>query len=228
MLVGVVGANHVGVVEQADDLHLAKESSDGMLRRDAHRQDDLERDHAIHQSMPRLEHSSHGAGANVLQQHVASIGQSRSLPHQQPTRLQERQHPVLDELVGQDRGRNIPRLSPVGRTATNVPQHRLGENSQLLDSREEFRARKAVGDGIGLGGHSAIAPSIMPVERADDKRRHHQIITRPDGSMCGSFWVAREPQPPAGIVCNNTLANIQISRAVRWGGERRTSRIILG
>ena len=126
--------------------------------------------------MSRLEHPPHGAGANVLQQHVTSIGQSRSLPHKQPTRLQERQHSVLDELIGQDRSRNILSLRSIGRTATNVPQHRLGEDSQLLNSREEFRARKAVGDGIGLGGHSAIAPGIMPAERADDKRQHHQNI----------------------------------------------------
>ena len=60
-LVRVEGADHVGVVENADNLHFEEEPRDGMLRGCADRQYDLDGDQAIHQLMPGLEYAPHGS-----------------------------------------------------------------------------------------------------------------------------------------------------------------------
>ena len=72
MHVGVDGADHIGVVEERDDLHLAEES--GLRRLDKRRagHEPLESDHAIHQAVPRLEDPPARPLANVVEQGVAS------------------------------------------------------------------------------------------------------------------------------------------------------------
>ena len=91
MLVGVIGPDHIGVVEHADDLHFPEESGDGMLGGCTERQHDLEGHDAIHQLMPSLEYATHGTDAKSIEQQVTPENETFALPDQQAAGLKVRQ-----------------------------------------------------------------------------------------------------------------------------------------
>ncbi len=122
-LVGVESADHVGVVEQPDDLHLAEEPRDGMLRGRTARQYDLEGDQAIHQPMPGLEYAAHGTDTDAVQQHEPSENEALGLADQQAAGLKLGQHAMLDEPLGQ--GGRVLRWPVLNQAITDLLQTRF-------------------------------------------------------------------------------------------------------
>ena len=100
MHVGIDGPDHIGVVEERDDLHLAEEPGDRRLAQRTVGHEHLEGDHAIHQAVPRLEDPAPRPLADVVEQGLAAEGKAL-LPPQEPTGLELGERPVLDELMGQ-------------------------------------------------------------------------------------------------------------------------------
>ena len=101
LVCGVEGADHIGVVENPDDLHFAEKPRDGVLRGCTDRQYDLEGDQAIHQPMPGLEYSPHGSDTEAVQQHVTPENEVLAFPSQQMVGLELGQPALLDESPGQ-------------------------------------------------------------------------------------------------------------------------------
>src|SRR5271157_6436792 len=101
VLVGIEGADDVGVVEKPDNLHFAEEPRDGKLRGCTDRQYDLEGDQAIQQPMPGLEYAPHGSDTETVEQHVTSENEALGFPNQQAAGLKLRQPALLDEPLGQ-------------------------------------------------------------------------------------------------------------------------------
>ena len=110
-LVGVEGTHDVGMVEPADQLHLAlKPGHDPLVRRDL-RRDDLERDHPVHHRVMRLVNPPHRARADAVENDVAADDQAMRPVAQEPLGLKRREDLVPHQCLGQrDR---IERIIPV-------------------------------------------------------------------------------------------------------------------
>ncbi len=135
MHVRIDGSDHIGVVEEPDDLHLAEEPGDRRLAQRTVGQDHLEGDHAIHQAVPRLEDPAPRPLADVVEQGIAAEGQAL-LPRQEPTGLELGERPFLDELTGQ--GQGIIQGRHGNESVPHRPPFRIGQHSRPFEGREEL------------------------------------------------------------------------------------------
>ena len=69
---GIEGAHDVRMIELGRRLHFALKATDGRLVLGQRGRQQLDRHHAVHVAMPRLEHLSHAARADLFQQIVVA------------------------------------------------------------------------------------------------------------------------------------------------------------
>ncbi len=74
--IGIEGTDHVGVVQAADELHLAPESGERLAIGDASRIEDLQGDDPAHHPVPGLVDAAHPALAEEVEDDVAAEDQA--------------------------------------------------------------------------------------------------------------------------------------------------------
>ena len=100
-LIGVEGADDVGMIEPADQLHLALEPGDHSLVRGDLRRDDLERDGPVHHRVMGLVDPAHRAGADPIENDVTAHDQPVRPVRQEPPGLERRDDLVAHQGLGQ-------------------------------------------------------------------------------------------------------------------------------
>ena len=113
MHVGIDGADHVGLVQEGDDFHLAEEAGDPRLVKRTVGQEHFEGNDPIHQAVPGLEDPAPRPLAEMIDQDIASEVKPL-LPRQKPAGLELGESPIADELMGQGQRINRIRRCAIG------------------------------------------------------------------------------------------------------------------
>ena len=135
-LVGVEGPYHVGMIEPADQLHLALKPGDDPIVRGDLRRDDLERDHPVHHDMMGLVDSAHRAGADPVEDDVTADDQAVRPVAQEPLGLVGRQDLISDQPLGQLDG--VERIVALEHLRLDLGELLLAEDARAADDREQI------------------------------------------------------------------------------------------
>ena len=164
-LVRVEGADHVRVIEPADQLHLPVEPGDRAgLRRDL-RGDDLQGDEPAHQPVLGLVDPTLRARADRLEDDVAADHQAVRLVAQEVVGLEPGQELLRDDAIGQ--GLRLARERTAEDLGADLLELTIGQDLRLLEERQQVRR-----DDIGRFGspgslhdHAALQrTSIVPAQ----------------------------------------------------------------
>ncbi len=134
-LVGVKRADHVGVVEPPDELHLALKSGHDTLVAYDLRSNDLEGDHTVHHQVMGLVHAPHRTRAEPVENDVAAHHQAMRLAVQEPANLVFGQHLVGDKPLGQ--GQSLRRIVTPQDLGPHVGQGTLAQNARPANDRDQ-------------------------------------------------------------------------------------------
>lgn len=143
MLIGVECPDHVGVIEQSHDFDFPEKPLSRVLRGRTDRQDDLRRNHAIHQLMAGLEYTAHGTYAQAVQQDVTAKHEALALANQQPPRLELGEVASLNQSLCQ--GRRFLGLRLGSQPGTNRMEAGIRQDTGPLQQRKEIVSRCQTG-----------------------------------------------------------------------------------